>query len=574
MNRFYSLRNILLSIFFFSFFLPLTVMILTIPSSFKKQFQEETDQLIYNNLDLFSENLNSYLQELQKLASYPLFKKDVINVVQSRGEEGDGDNISQQEIENLFNVIIPDYLRISRKDILSIVIHYGEKTLYSNRNSNVSLEEKYNFKEQEWFRETVKGGDQIQYIGSHRPEYFSHSDTLSVFSVARTITHPYNSDILGVVIADADTAVFEEMLKNFKSTVGSVTVLLDGKNNILFSSRGIGQEVLERLKRNEEKITIGREMYSANYSLLSPSKWKVIILLSQTEMQHTILLIYLKVILISLACFLISMICYNFFAKRFITSPVNKMMKIMKEVETGNLKPRSIPNSINEINSMGQSLNDMIRQLNNHINTEYKLVLQQKNAEYRALQSQIQPHFIYNVLNGFFALNRLGRREVLEKSIMDLTGMLRYSLSTIEKTTIHEVLSFIDKYCALQKLRFEERFCYEISSDETVDEAVIPRLLIQPLVENAVKHGVEPLIRKCTVQIRVDESAAGDNRYLRILVQDNGSGFDMTKVHQESIGILNIKERLALISEQSSLDISSFPGKGTIVVILIPRECV
>jgi two-component system sensor histidine kinase YesM len=280
------------------------------------------------------------------------------------------------------------------------------------------------------------------------------------------------------------------------------------------------------------------------------------------------------VILISLVGFLISILFYNYFARRFISDPINKMMQVMKDAETGNLEARFIPNSITEINSMGVSLNDMIQQLNNHINTEYKLVLQQKNAEYRALQSQIQPHFIYNVLNGFFALNRLGKREVLEKSIMDLTGMLRYTLSIDEKTTIREELSFIEKYCALQKLRFEERLRYEISTEEGLEECSIPRLLVQPLVENAVKHGVEPLIRRCSVQIIVNKLIIDGNNFLRILVRDDGAGFDKNRNHKESIGILNIKERLSLISAKSRFSISSSPGEGTDVSILIPMECV
>ena len=562
MNHFYSLKNILLSIFLLSFLLPITVMIVVLPSSFIKNFQEETDLLVRNNLELFSENLNSYLLELQQLTSYPLFKDDVIRHFESGEEEAE-----------LFDRIIPDYLRISRKHILSIVLHYNGKTLYSNRNSNVELVEDYNFEDQNWYEETEAGGEKINYIGSHKPEYFTHSDTLTVFSVARNITHPYRVDPLGVVIADADTAVFEQMLRNFKSRINSVTILLDEKNNILFSSEELLPEVLTSLADNRELVRVGMNVYSASYNVLSPSKWKVVILLSRSEMQRTVLFIYLKVILISLAGFLIALFFYSYFARRFISDPISRMMTIMKKAETGHLEVRTIPNSIQEINSMGQSLNDMILQLNNHINTEYKLVLQQKNAEYRALQSQIQPHFIYNVLNGFFALNRMEKRDVLEKSIMDLTGMLRYNFTPEERATVRDELDFLEKYCALQKLRFEERLGYSIECTENAAELSIPRLLIQPLVENAVKHGIEPLLKSCHISINVRTIPSGRREYLSIQVVDDGAGFNPSE-HKENVGLQNIRERLKLLSDLCRLSLESEVDKGTSITILIPLESI
>jgi two-component system sensor histidine kinase YesM len=560
MNQFYSLKNILLSIFLLSFLLPITVMVIIIPTSFINNFQEETDLLIHNNLELFSENLNSYLLELQQLTSYPLYREDILHHLES-GQDG----------AELFTKIIPDYLRISRKHILSLVLHYEGKTLYSNRNGNVRLAEDYDFADQSWDRETEEGGENINYIGSHRPEYFTHSETLTVFSVARNITHPYREEALGVVIADADTAVFEEMLKNFDSRINSVTILLDEKNNILFSSEEIPPASLAGLIESKDRVPIGMEVYRASYDLLSPSKWKVVILLSHTEIQRTILFIYLKVFLLSLAGFLIALSFYNYFSRRFISNPISRMMTIMKEAETGRLEVRRIPKSIQEINSMGRSLNDMIRQLNNHINTEYKLVLQQKNAEYRALQSQIQPHFIYNVLNGFFALNRMGKRDILEKSIMDLTGMLRYNFTPEEQATVRDELDFLERYCALQKLRFEERLDYSIHCSERAGNQPLPRLLVQPLVENAVKHGVEPLLGNCLIRIAAETVPSGSREYLSLRVSDDGAGFDPDG-SRENVGLQNIRERLKLLSPLCRIAIDSTPGKGTDITILIPLE--
>ena len=569
MRRFYSLRNILLSIFFFSFFIPITAIIIIIPSSYKKQYLEETNLLINSNLDIFSENLNSYLLELQQLATFPVFKKNVLDQLLDKKKQFTLDNT---DIDTLFLSTIPDYLRISRKDILSILIHFDNITVFSNRNKNISLMENYDFSGQDWYRETLEGGDKINYIGSHKPEYFTNSDTISVFSVAKTISHPYRDDLSGVIIADADTTVFEEMLKNFKSSISSVTILLDENSKILYSSTDIDREILENLKNNKNYIIMNREIFRANYSVLSPSKWKIVILLSQTEINNKIRWIYIIVICISVAGFFISLILFQFLTRIFIANPISRMMLVMKEVEKGNLRARFTTDSNKELNSLGISLNEMILQLNNHIDKEYRLVLQQKNAEYRALQAQIQPHFIYNTLNGFLALNRLGQKDILEKSIFNLTGMLRYTLAVDEDTTIENEFDFIEKYCALQKLRFQERLVYEINYENIIKDIKIPRLIIQPLIENAVKHGVEPLTKECSVILKGEKIFYDGSFFIRITVKDNGAGFDKSLFKDRNIGINNIEERLSIFSFKSTFKIETSLGKGTSVEITLPME--
>jgi LytS/YehU family sensor histidine kinase len=117
------------------------------------------------------------------------------------------------------------------------------------------------------------------------------------------------------------------------------------------------------------------------------------------------------------------------------------------------------------------------------------------DAEYRALQSQIQPHFMYNVLNGFVALNRSGDRGALESSLHALKDMLRYTIEHGQRATVSEEFAFLELYCRLQKLRFEERFSYGFELGEGAAPLPIPKLLVQPLLENAVIHGIEPSTR-------------------------------------------------------------------------------
>lgn len=574
MKRFYTLKNILLTIFFLSFFIPLIAVILIIPSSYKKQFIEETDLMTESNLELFNKTINSYLVELQKLATFPIFKKDLMKDLEKTITSSVNDDYEHgKNVNHLFKNVIPDFLRISRKDILSIVVIYSDGTVvYSNRNSNVEINKEYDFLSQDWYRDTILGGSKINYIGSHKPEYFTYSGTLSVFSVARIIKQPYSEKVLGVVIADADTKVFSEMLASFRTNVSSVSILLDEENNVLYSTEKIGPETLDKLRLNSKTAFIDEEIYRIKYSVLSPSKWKLAILTSQSDINNQIQWIYTVVIVILSAVFLISFLMFQLLAQRFIAKPIRRMLRVIKEVEKGNLEARFTADTNDELNSLGMSLNEMTKKLNDHINMEYKLVLQQKNAEYRALQAQIQPHFIYNTLNGFLALNRLGKRNILEKSILNLTGMLRYTLSIDEDTTIENEFIFLEKYCALQKLRFEDRLNYKIYNEDEIKNIKIPRLLVQPLVENAVKYGVEPLAEECSVVITAERFNDAEKSFIKIIVKDTGAGFDSSRKTEESIGLSNIKERLNILYRDSILKITSEPGKGTEIRILIPME--
>ena len=189
------------------------------------------------------------------------------------------------------------------------------------------------------------------------------------------------------------------------------------------------------------------------------------------------------------------------------------------------------------------------------------------DAEYRALQSQIQPHFMYNVLNGFVALNRSGDRGALESSLHALKDMLRYTIEHGQRATVSEEFAFLELYCRLQKLRFEERFSYGFELGEGAAPLPIPKLLVQPLLENAIIHGIEPSTRPCVARI----SARLEDGRLVIEVEDDGVGCDPAAIDEKRrIGIGNVRERLALLYSSAVLELAGSPLSGFRARIAIP----
>ena len=191
-----------------------------------------------------------------------------------------------------------------------------------------------------------------------------------------------------------------------------------------------------------------------------------------------------------------------------------------------------------------------------------------------ALQTQINPHFLYNTLNGFIALNRLNEKKKLEDSIIRLTSMFRYTCSNSGRTTIHGELQFIDAYLALQQLRFGDRLQYHIIVSKDADPIVIPRLLLQPLVENSIIHGMEPSDREFMLEVSVDRIGHPIFGMLTVFtIADNGVGFDAKHLPDtKRIGIKNVADRLELFQDFSFFQIKSVPGSGTWVHIILPEQ--
>lgn len=201
---------------------------------------------------------------------------------------------------------------------------------------------------------------------------------------------------------------------------------------------------------------------------------------------------------------------------------------------------------------------------------KYKELIERREAQYQALQSQVQPHFLYNILTVILGLNRKDDRVGIVATVTALKEMLRYIQSQNRWTSIEQECQFIEQYCSLQKIRFGARFSYNINFDENSGNFQIPRLLLQPLLENSVIHGIEPLEKDGLVSLNCTGRRHRGEPGLLITIEDNGVGFDSTKLDEQvNVGIMNVEERLKLTYPKSQLSITSKQGEGTVVKIEI-----
>ncbi len=201
----------------------------------------------------------------------------------------------------------------------------------------------------------------------------------------------------------------------------------------------------------------------------------------------------------------------------------------------------------------------------------YVEILEKQDAEYLALQAQAQPHFLYNVLSSFIGLNRMGDTEGLENAITALRDMLRYLQNRSRETTIGDELYLIRKYFELQKIRFQERLSYTIDAEDAVTSIRIPRLLLQPLVENALIHGIEPLNAGGLITIKIKLEKQEDSSK-SLLIEIFNTGNELHKdysTHRGGIGLNNVTNRLKIAYPDSLFSILTPESGGTLVRIVI-----
>lgn len=202
-------------------------------------------------------------------------------------------------------------------------------------------------------------------------------------------------------------------------------------------------------------------------------------------------------------------------------------------------------------------------------NVEKQLII--KETELKALQAQINPHFLYNTLESINWLAKANQQKQISKMVESLGFLLRNSIHMKKDiVTIQEEADIVRHYMTIQRFRFEERLNFTLDIDDEVKHCLIPKLTLQPLAENAIQYALEPFTRPCAIRIQAKKAKG----CVCITVEDNGPGMDgriLESTGGRGIGLWNIRERISLtFGEPYGLRIHSEHEKATRIVITIP----
>lgn len=268
---------------------------------------------------------------------------------------------------------------------------------------------------------------------------------------------------------------------------------------------------------------------------------------------------------------------------RSISSPVKELNRVTNLVAKGDLSVKAEISSGGEIGELGESMNLMIDKINELLEQVTNEQIRLRKAEFELLQSQINPHFLYNTLDTIVWLAESGDEKMVVNMVENLSEFFRISLSKgNEVITLHDEIQHVRSYLEIQKVRYSDILTYTIDIPEDLNNLMIPKISVQPLVENALYHG----IKNKRGMGRIDITGRKENNNLVISVIDNGIGMkegELEKVRNGIVfgktgngkvfGLYNVNERIRLkFGEKSGVSIESVYGEGTKAEIVLPAE--
>ncbi len=530
LSRRNTISNRLLICFLASTLIPTILITALLCLRFDRLYRRTAVDQMQVSMNLINDYVHSYLDETGTITGAPYYHSYFSS--QDSISPKDADYLNevndfQSEMEALLSLTT-----YSHSDISDLIIWSDGQYLYQSLYhelwyfpTNMVMEE------QPWYERTLASDGSPVFTPLSAMEAGTDDggtiDTSSFF-ITRKIRNLQQPDQINLVILNLNSRHFDIELTDMNLLYNSFVLLTNEYGELIYSSKPLTSQALADVQADGDFLYDGSRWNSLCTAMEGfPLTVHVVYSLDDIG-RHTASLIFSSV------CIYLVGLCLAFLLfrryNRWISHAAHNLLSTFSQLEQGNLDVRCSPVEVEEFNQIGISVNQMIEKLNEKIKKEYLMTIQQKSIELYALRSQIQPHFLINTIYCFISLNQIGERDKLNSAFYSLAHLLRYVLSREYYTTLGQELDFIEDYLKLQKLRFGDRLSYELQCPDALRPVHIPRLLLQPLVENAIIHGIEPSEKPCLCSVRIFLQ----DGLLHLLVEDNGVGFDPAELERKS----------------------------------------
>ncbi|MFB9276210.1 sensor histidine kinase [Cohnella cellulosilytica] len=385
--------------------------------------------------------------------------------------------------------------------------------------------------------------------------------------------------------------------KNDPARSREFMLLSDSEGNPIISD--IDDEAAQSvLAQAGSTVMIGQERMLAVRQHSDVAGWRLVLLMPVEAATEGISVLR-TAIYVSIGIAAFAFLLLTLLLSTMITRPIQRLRRSMRGAKFGGL--RLIPAGRNrfrtlEINELNNTYNQMVTHMNELIQVVYEKEITQSRTELKALQAQINPHFLFNTLEAFYWSLEEKEESELARTILAMSGLFRYVIGSAagneERVTIRDELEHAQRYLQIMKMRLVDRLNWSIDADERLLQTPIPKLIIQPLVENAILHGVESRIGPGSVTIRVfsarpgiatiaviDDGLGMDEETLSLLMQSIEGAASQDPKNGAGVAMSNVQRRLRLYYPNTAeraggLQIDSKAGAGTTVSfeITIPSE--
>lgn len=587
---FFSLRNRIFVIFTLLLTVPFLLLSIIIPSWFTTIIEDQTKNSTLDMMEQYSLYLDSITTQAEDLGKQVLVNQTTQQWLKHEKENTDLSQAEQLLMKNRLRMQLSSMV-VNNASTMSISIFLNDGTgIWSD---HPALEET------EWFQDFSENNQ--RWVKAHKDYYQQYTATEDISSYLIPLFGIDTLELSGIIKVNFPAILLETALRRVKlGDNGRVYLLNSSGENVLAGTVETPQMLLEQSlnqitqSRNDNGLietVYNGDDYLVFFQKLTIGDWVLFSEITKSELFFQIDELQKRLLYTSALIFILTMIA-SYLLSSNIVRPLGKIAKAMGYIERGDFTGAkkfmpTIKSHNHEVGYLVKVFDQTIDRLNRLIKVEYEANIRRKDAEYKALLLQINPHFMNNTLEIIGGLAAQGKnKDVINVSIY-LGRMMRYSLNThSDVVKLGEEINYIRNFTDILKVRYEDAISIEIEEDPKTTSLPIIKFIVQPLVENAVKYS---FIENTFVEIKIKTEKCDDQ--IVITVQDNGIGMseevivDLMNSDKNnesnnvlaskgaSIGLKNVLGRLRLFYGQNfSFEIHSEKSKGTTVILSIRTE--
>jgi two-component system sensor histidine kinase YesM len=412
------------------------------------------------------------------------------------------------------------------------------------------------------------------------------SDKTMVMTFHHKIIDVLSKKFLGMITIDIDLGEYARICNNLVQGDASSVLLIDSKDRVMYANdraligKPLPADEKQRLdgnrSRHDDDILLSKELSG------SLNGWKLIKVMSSQALYEDVRKTAYTNILVGIGVGILGLLMIGIISNR-ITRPITRLSSKVRSIEGGNMNVPFDDTKSDEIGHLESHMKDMMNRINSHIDREYKLEIENRKNQFRALKSQVNPHFLFNALQSIGAVALRSNAPKVYQLLTSLSKMMRYSIQADQWVRVRDEAEYTKAYLSLQTERFGENISYSVNIDESILDMTIPSMILQPLAENFFKHTYEEGYSNAHLSIN-GEKQGND---LCFTVENDGPGlteeelqtlrehiysppYEGTYSH-EHIGLKNIRDRLLLgYGPSAEMKVDSNDGQGFSVSMRIP----
>lgn len=417
------------------------------------------------------------------------------------------------------------------------------------------------------------------------------SDKTTVMTFHHKITDVLSKKFLGMITIDIDMDEYARICNNLVQGNTSSVLLVDSKDRVMYANNQalIGKPLPtkekqringNRSRHDDDDIHLSKELSG------SLEGWKLIKIMSSEALYEDVRKTAYTNVLVGMGVGLLGLLMVWIISNR-ITRPISRLSSKVRSIEGGNMNVPFDDTKDDEIGHLESHMKDMMNRINSHIDNEYKLEIENRKNQFRALKSQINPHFLFNALQSIGAVALRSNAPKVYQLLTSLSRMMRYSIQAEHWVRVKDEVDYTKAYLSLQTERFGESVSYSVDIDESILDMTILSMILQPLAENFFKHTYEEGYSNTHLAIRGEKQ--GNDLYFA--VENDGPGLTEEnlqilrehiytppyegKYSYEHIGLKNIRDRLLLgYGASAEMKVDSKDGQGFSVTMRFPIKTV